>query len=273
MKPSSSGAPLQKCGKCKTSWYCSKNCQKQNWPKHKQTCHEVEGSGISRLVRKLAANKLLLVYLQVCLVLHFDLLHNPTLDKPFMARIDVGIEPSDISVFLQLFAGIDRESRSQTEGMLQLNALTPCELATTPLTQNRLKLWRHAREEANAEGCSLDPVGLVEFVNDSEHSLTIPIHIQSAALLIAQRADPFTRVSALTGRRTETPLSDMSCLEFINTHIRADSKNLLLLRTNMREADKEIIHGAGRGEDKQAVVILKEKMARELIYRVHYTES
>jgi len=41
----------------------------------------------------------------------------------------------------------------------------------------------------------------------------------------------------------------------------------------MREADKEIIHGAGRGEDKQAVVILKEKMARELIYRVHYTES
>lgn len=36
----------------------------------------------------------------------------------------------------------------------------------------------------------------------------------------------------------------------------------------MSEADKEIIRGAGRGEDRQAVLIFKEKIAREGAYRV-----
>jgi hypothetical protein len=35
----------------------------------------------------------------------------------------------------------------------------------------------------------------------------------------------------------------------------------------MREADKEIIRAAGRDEERDAVVIFKEKMAREGAYR------
>lgn len=108
--------------------------------KHKKSCHDVEGKGISRLVRKFATNKLLMGLLQVCLICRFNLLHNSAPDKPFMAHIDVEIEPSDITVCYQLFAGA--EIGSEVEGMLQLNALTTCNLVAQPLTLNRMELWR-----------------------------------------------------------------------------------------------------------------------------------
>jgi hypothetical protein len=31
----------KKCAKCKSEFYCSKNCQKTDWPFHKQFCNEL----------------------------------------------------------------------------------------------------------------------------------------------------------------------------------------------------------------------------------------
>ena len=54
---------------------------------------------------------------------------------------------------------------------------------------------------------------------------------------------------------------------FINNFIRADTRNQLLLRMNMREEDRETIRAAGRGvEDTTPITILNRKMARERIY-------
>jgi hypothetical protein len=36
------GAKLQKCAKCKDISYCSKECQKTHWPKHKKECKTPE---------------------------------------------------------------------------------------------------------------------------------------------------------------------------------------------------------------------------------------
>lgn len=130
-----------------------------------------------------------------------------------MARIDVGIEPSDISVCFQLFAGAEFEN--EVEGMLQLNALTTCNLVTKPLAPNRVQVWRRVREEVNALGYSSDAVGLVEFVNDdTNHSITTPIHITQSALNYARSAKPFQYSSALYGMR-EVPLDAMSCFESV----------------------------------------------------------
>jgi hypothetical protein len=128
-----------------------------------------------------------------------------------MARIDVGIEPSDISVCYQLFA--DAEFESEVEGMLQLNALITCDLVAKPLTSTRMQMWRRLREGVNALGCSSDAVGLVEFVNDTNHSFTTPIHITQPALNAARGGEPFQFHSALGIR--EVPLSAMSCMEFV----------------------------------------------------------
>ena len=54
---------------------------------------------------------------------------------------------------------------------------------------------------------------------------------------------------------------------FINTFIRADTRNQLLLRMNMREEDRETIRAAGRGgKDTMAIAILNAKISRERVY-------
>jgi hypothetical protein len=179
--------------------------------KHKKNCKDVEGPGISRLVRKFQSNRLLVGCLEVSLICQFDLLRNLDPNKPFMAHIDVGIEPSDISACYQLFAG--GEFESELEGMLQLNALIACDLVAKPLSSSRMQLWRRFRESLNASGCSSDAVGLVEFANDSNLSATTAIRITQSALDAARDGDPFQFHSAFGNR--EVPLSAMSCLELV----------------------------------------------------------
>lgn len=36
--PSTEAHPLKRCAKCKTQWYCSRECQKIDWKDHKQIC-------------------------------------------------------------------------------------------------------------------------------------------------------------------------------------------------------------------------------------------
>ncbi|KAJ7759626.1 hypothetical protein B0H16DRAFT_595442 [Mycena metata] len=114
---------LRRCGKCKTVWYCSKECQSQHWPTHKKSCGKVDGSGIGRLIQNLFSNYLLNTHIQACFALHFDLLTRPQLDRPFMARIDIGIEPADMNECFNIFMG--EAVAAKIQGMLQ-GDLTPC---------------------------------------------------------------------------------------------------------------------------------------------------
>ena len=36
------GTMLSKCGKCKTAFYCSKQCQLADWPQHKMLCKSLK---------------------------------------------------------------------------------------------------------------------------------------------------------------------------------------------------------------------------------------
>ncbi|KAG2039302.1 hypothetical protein BDR03DRAFT_952527 [Suillus americanus] len=266
---------LLKCAKCKSVWYCSKECQKKNWPTHKSTCHADErSSGLFKLVRMFSINTVLMGYLKAAVVFECGLLDNPRIgfDMPFLARIEIAIEPSDVLNFGGLYVN-DPTVEEKLKGMLQVNAITAWQSPSmqAPLTPKRLNTWREARARCNAEGFAEDPVGLIEFIGrrcteDSGNSLTAELHIPNITLAIARTRAPFTSVSAITGIRTEKPLSAASCLEFINSHIRADKQNQLRLRTEMTEQDKEVIRAAGRNEDTFPVRILKEKMRREQLY-------
>ncbi|CAG2066925.1 unnamed protein product, partial [Timema podura] len=33
---------VKRCSRCKTAWYCGRECQVKNWPKHKKICDLVE---------------------------------------------------------------------------------------------------------------------------------------------------------------------------------------------------------------------------------------
>lgn len=174
-----------------------------------------ESTGILKLIQKFAANIVLMSMLQICLILEFDLLRNPAADTPFMARVNVGIEPSDITSFFQLLAGTDINT-DKIEGMFQINAVVPLPAGTASVSPKWMEIWRAARKESAAAGFGSDPIGLVEYIYDTEHSVMLLVHIQRPALKAAQKALPFVRTSALTGARIEKPLSPNGCIECVS---------------------------------------------------------
>ncbi|KAG2134485.1 hypothetical protein DEU56DRAFT_913672 [Suillus clintonianus] len=260
---------LLKCSKCKGVWYCSKECQKEHWPTHKSACHAVEcSSGALKFVRMFCGNITLMMYLKVAIIYDCGLLDNPRLgfDIPFMARVDIAIEPTEILDFAALYLN-NRTVAEKLKGMVQVNTISAWDPNThPPLTEMRLGLWRKARAESIAAGFGKDPVGLIEFLNYTENSSTAAFHISSSILDTARKREPFLCSSAVTGKQFEKPMDSATCIECLNLHIRADGQNQLLLRTVMTEQDKEVIRAAGRNEDSLSVSLLNYKMQRELLY-------
>ncbi|KAG1863626.1 hypothetical protein DFJ58DRAFT_774202 [Suillus subalutaceus] len=257
-----------KCAKCKSVWYCSKECQRKNWPTHKPRCHDVErSSGALKFIRMFILNPILMGLLKVSIVIDCGLIENPRIgfDVPFGVRVDIAIEPSNILNFIELYLN-NKSPGEKLQGMVQVNAMTPWEL-----TPERLNIWREARARHDAEGFAKDPVGLVDFIDvncteDSGNSATAEFHFPRIVLDIAKEREPFLRVSAITGAEFTEPMTAMACLESLNMHIRADKENQLYLRTDMTDQDKEVIRAAGRNEDTCLARIVKEKMQRERIY-------
>ncbi|KAJ7759627.1 hypothetical protein B0H16DRAFT_1720413 [Mycena metata] len=108
----------------------------------------------------------------------------------------------------------------------------------------------------------------MEFGNgENPQTITLPVHIQRRALNMVQAAEPWVMTSAITGQSTEAPFNIETCMEFINTHIRSDKQDQLLLRTEMRASDIQMIRDAGAESDTLPAQILRAKMAREHIFR------
>ncbi|KAH7890105.1 hypothetical protein F5I97DRAFT_1999724 [Phlebopus sp. FC_14] len=293
---------LQTCQKCKSVWYCSKEASmiytifniieaqiaqvlvagfsvrgqtgvSKIMARHKQTCTPVErSSGVLKLIQTFVANQLLLTNLSICAVLDLGLLNDRKrigFDVPFMVRVDVGIEPADVILFTKLLY-TDEPVPDKLEGMIQVNSFfswLPGQSGHDPLTPKRMAMWKQARSELDAQPQrSHDPLGLMEFVNDNCHSITISFPIHRGAFKLAGEAEPFVMLSGITGTM-EKPMTVATCMEFINVHIRADKKNQLGLRTEMTQADKEIIKAvADPANIKDSVRFLREKMERETLF-------
>ncbi|KAG2067524.1 hypothetical protein BDR04DRAFT_1104945, partial [Suillus decipiens] len=257
-----------KCGKCKSVWYCSKECQKKHWPIHKPRCHEVErSSGSFKFIRMFLLNPILMWFLKVSIIIDCGLIDDPRIgfDVPFGVRVNIAIEPSNILDFVGLYVN-NKSPGEKLQGMVQVNAMTSLEL-----TAEALKKWREARARHSAQGFAKDPVGLVDFVDiscteTSGNSTTTDLHFPRIVIDTAKAREPFIDVSAVTGAEISRPMNAMTCLETINMHIREDKDNQLHLRTEMTDQDKEVIRAAGRNEDTKLARILKEKMQRERFY-------
>ncbi|KAG1778944.1 hypothetical protein EV702DRAFT_1195956 [Suillus placidus] len=248
-------------------------------PAHKPICHEVEdSSGVLKLVRMFSVNPLLMMYLKVGIVLDCNLLNDPRIgfEVPFVARVDIAFEPSDIFDFVGLYFD-DKVVREKLQGMVQVNAMTSWYTGmqgARPLTPQRLNQWLEARAKHNTEGYTKDPVGLLDFSSTGisrnnktvTYTVSVGCHVPPVILEMAMEREPFVRVCPLAGTRFKQPMNAMTCLEYINIHIRADTQNQLRLRTEMREQDREIILAAGRDEDEVPARVLKEKMEREILY-------
>ncbi|KAJ6592366.1 hypothetical protein B0H19DRAFT_1245245 [Mycena capillaripes] len=249
------GQKLRKCGKCHTLWYCSKECQTQNWPDHKPTCGE---SCIPKLIRTLISNEVLQDILHVCCILDFNLLHRSMFDGPLVARVNVAIEPSDILDFAEIFAGkgAGQEETAQLDNLMR-----------------HREFWRRERDRVDAKGFRTDPLALMD-IAFGQNSIAVPVHIRSLTMktLKQQILAGFNPISVVMGGAATVPFSVETCMEFMNTHIRADKKNQLLLRTDMRLSDIQVIRDVAANSDSVPAMILNDKLAREKIYQGMYQE-
>lgn len=179
---------------------------------HKQSCHEVEGSGCLKFFQGLLSNSIILLYLQCSLAFEFDLVQNPIVDRPFFARVDIGLEPSSLKTFFDLFQGKDPHL-DKIEGMVQINALTqkPSDGAVHPQLMDQ---WRLSRKIAAEDGLASSPIGLVDFamVNSTQRGLTASMIIPPLALQMAREAEPFSRSSVLRGK-WQVPMNAATCIE------------------------------------------------------------
>ncbi|KAG1890494.1 uncharacterized protein F5891DRAFT_987090 [Suillus fuscotomentosus] len=197
-----------------------------------------------------SANPLLMEFLGIEIASHYDLFDDPQIgfDVPFVAHVDIAMEPSNIFHFIGLYFN-HMAVGEHLPGMLQ----------------------REARARYNARGFAKDPVGLVEFIsyNCTEglgNSMTTELFIPAVVLDDARNRKPlFIHIIAVAGTLFCAP-SNMTCLEYLNLYIRADVQNQLYLRAKMTKQDREVICAAGRNEDALPVRILRKKMEREHLY-------
>ncbi|KAH0839413.1 hypothetical protein J3R83DRAFT_143 [Lanmaoa asiatica] len=190
--------------------------------RHKTCCTQAERpKGIKKLVGTLVANITLVTMLQTCAALDLDL-HSDKRKEigfkfPFMIRVDIAVEPSDVLSFVKLFL-TDDPIPEKMEGMIQVNRFhshIPGRSGYAPLTKMRDTLWRGEREKANSNPAHRNnPLGLLEFVNnDSDFSITIPLPIYTGPMKLAREKQPFVMFSGLTGASFEKPMTVTSCME------------------------------------------------------------
>ncbi|KAF9476535.1 hypothetical protein BDN70DRAFT_995593 [Pholiota conissans] len=265
------GQDFKRCERCKTSYYCSRECQKSHWPKHKTFCKEIEGSAMKSLLENVIANKILFNSLQALLAIEFDLPNNPQLiRKPLMVRLDYVVEPANLEDLHSLLKSKSKDASGSIMGMFQLtNMISPRSGGSSaPLTPMRQSMWETARREVDEGGGYNTPVGLVELANnDSPQTQTFPLFIMPNALDMVKKMEPAlipTDGPAIVAKR----ISVHSYMEHINATIRHDTENRWLLRKKMRDSDKKMIRDvAAKNWKSYAALYFNEKMKREFVYK------
>ncbi|KAJ7786972.1 hypothetical protein B0H14DRAFT_3506162 [Mycena olivaceomarginata] len=270
---------LRRCGKCKHAAYCSKDCQGRiGAPTHKNACNEVNsGVNMMKIAQNLDASTFLNMQLQSAFILAFDLLREPRLDRPFAVRIDIGVEPTDLMAFINIYAG--GQPAEKTEGMVQINAFTP--LPDAFIGEQAMRVWRNTRDGMTSAGFATSPVGLVVLSKASALIHMFPITIYPQMMDMIRDSPTFTRISSFTGITTVVPI-DVGGL--MDTSERT-TKNKLSLRTEMSVQDFQTIRAAADGNvlatrpadwamvappPQLAATILKEKIARESMYQITF---
>jgi len=235
--PQTSGKILKKCASCKTSMYCSRECQVADWPTHKKSCVQ-ERDITLKLAKKLMANDYLMYMITLYAVLHLDLLNNPTAANSTALYITLKTSPADPMASLQaLFmnGGEAPEEPANTRVMLQVSSIGAMSLGdATPAMRSSLQETKKGLKD-KLEGYSETniPVVLMVFTGDGTNVIARPFPILPEVLDHAKKQTPFKIKSAMLGE-VDVPLTESSIIENFNNAIYMDKENRFMVRTTQK---------------------------------------
>ncbi|KJA26604.1 hypothetical protein HYPSUDRAFT_36318 [Hypholoma sublateritium FD-334 SS-4] len=179
------------CAKCKVAAYCSKECQKKQWPSHKLVCQQSTAAAKLKLVTTLTANYNTECTLMYTFVLAFGLHKNMILDRPLIARCDLAVDPADMAIIFRLTSGekTPEDYPDGVEGMLQVKYFTRLD-STVAIDAGRRKIWEQARLKNHVKQrgpVGKSPTGLIDFhMEGTDQVVTIPLNIHDVAMECAR---------------------------------------------------------------------------------------
>ncbi|KAK7053376.1 hypothetical protein VNI00_004002 [Paramarasmius palmivorus] len=209
-----------------------------------------------------------------CLIFDFDLLNpNAPTDVPRLALVSLGIEPTDITIFMKtLYTAQVPPNPEEIDGMLQVNGVHADLERRIEILPKVMQLWHDQRARLKALGRD-DHVIIVETkVLESQSTMMTVLHIDDQVIALARQREPFIQNLPLIGR-VVVPMSTDSCLEHINKNIRHDHKNQYGLRGfKMTKSDFKVIRDLSQTPAIQepateAGRALRKKIGREVIYK------
>ncbi|KJA26602.1 hypothetical protein HYPSUDRAFT_36315 [Hypholoma sublateritium FD-334 SS-4] len=227
------------CSKCKVAAYCSKECQKKEWPSHKLVCQDSKAAAKLKLVTALTTNLHIEWTLMYTFVLAFGLQDRMILDRPLIARCELAVDAVDISIISRLTSGeqTPEDYPDGVEGMLQVKHFAQLEAAVA-IDAGRRKIWEHARRRNHIiqrGPIGKNATGLIDYhMEGTDQVITIPLNIHDGAITVSRTMAEGVEIEDLnSGRRVRVPFFMRWSIANINVLIHDDKKNKLRLRTHM----------------------------------------
>ncbi|KAF9477092.1 hypothetical protein BDN70DRAFT_131225 [Pholiota conissans] len=195
--------PLMRCGKCKLSSYCSKECQIMHWPIHKLRCIKTKLSP-QKLVSSFTGNSYINFFIHIASIAAFSFdKTDPVIGTPYVAQCHLRMTPNASGV---LTRPKSKHTPTELEDPEHIRRVYP---EHTPVFVEFCVNGSEEEEEGERERVAL--TFLVK------HSLWESMR--------RDELDELWEVDV--------------CLGMINDHIRDDERNELLLRTFMTKEDVE----------------------------------
>ncbi|KDR71252.1 hypothetical protein GALMADRAFT_254071 [Galerina marginata CBS 339.88] len=162
---------MSKCARCKFQLYCSRQCQKDDWPDHKQWCGDEEKqlSFILKYAMRMNNDDDFLQSLGLALAEEFykTFTTTPNPKRMWVAHLQlclVPYNPEDMDALNSLDVPLEPLLEKHIDGMLAICDLGDCSnLDKFPLEQCRHRLWQTYRDKMNRTGFKDDHVVLVRF--------------------------------------------------------------------------------------------------------------
>ncbi|KAF8957723.1 hypothetical protein BDZ97DRAFT_1924337 [Flammula alnicola] len=253
------GVKMMRCRGCWTTAFCSKECAKAYWPKHKVECLTLQKAmELEELGRNVYQSPFLLHYLRVLLIFRLGLLAKPAPYECQVETVHLHLYPLWEKHIPPLALGLYNIDAEKTPGSaipgrlhIGINPREPPmrlsvgskENMTRPRSGDTmaLRLWRQARKEADAAGRKTNPVVLVAFGYDTDQ-ICVAVEITKDAFQTARSGTPTTSgVLPPSVPAPPTPWTYESARGIINKFIEEDTEDTLKLRKNLRKCDQEYL--------------------------------